>query len=70
MVIVTESENNRACRVSLAVSAHLIGELSVFQRTGWAVYLLELLDDGQEGYEQVLTDVIENIRTRLEKGEW
>lgn len=66
----TALEKNRMVQAALMISGKLIAELPEHQRTGWTIYLLEILDDGQEGYEQVLTDVIENIRKRLEKGEW
>lgn len=66
----TELETNRMAEAAVRISAHHIGKLPLFERAGWAVYLLELLDDGQDGYEQTLADVVKNIETRLAEGEW
>ena len=57
-------------QAALMVAGECIKKLPTFERLGWTLYLLEMLDDGQDDYEQMLTDIQQNIETRLAEGSW
>ena len=70
MVTMRELTENRMTQAALMVAGECIKKLSAYERLGWTLYLLEMLDDGQDDYEQMLTDIQQNIETRLAEGSW
>jgi len=66
-----EVTENRMTQAALMVAGECIKKLPVYERLGWTLYLLELLDDGRDDdYEQMLADLQQNIETRLAEGTW
>jgi len=65
-----EQSDLRTVQATLTTAAAAIARLPRDQWPGWIVFLMELLDTSDSEYEEVLTHVMKNIQTRIEKGIW
>jgi len=59
-------------RLVLDHASHLVGQLEPERRAGWAIYILEALDQGADdpSTKQLLHTVQEAISYRLREGSW